>query len=115
MEIAGGQRAGVLRIGLDVGGSPLVLFVEVVPERVVNPLPAWRGDIEAFPRAKLDAGGDDVDVVAVVHGQVVVLVGLQPGEGHLLELGQHLLFLLLRGPVGVGPRDHRATVAVLEC
>ena len=101
-------------MGLDVGGFPAVFFVEIIPYGVVNPLPTRRSDIEGFSSAKLHARGDDVDVVAVIDGQVVVLVGLQPGEGHLLELLQHLLLLLLRGPVGVGPRDHRTTVAVTE-
>jgi len=53
-------------------------------------------------------------MVAVIDGQIAVLVGLQPGIGQLLELFQHFRFLLRRRAVARRPADDRAPVAMLE-
>ena len=114
MDLANGQSAGVLRVGLDVGAPPAEFFVEIIPERVIGFLPTGGRDIEAFPGAKLDTRRDNVQVVAVIDRQIMVLIRFQSGEGQLLEFDQNLLLLLLRGPILRPPRDHRATVAVFK-
>ena len=101
-------------MGFDIRGSPPVFLVEVVAERVVSLFPPRRGDIQALSRPELDAGGDDVDMVAVINCKIGVLVALQSSERQSLKLFQHFFFLLGGRAVGVRPRDDGGAVAVAE-
>ena len=101
-------------MGFDVGAPPVVFFVEVVAERVVGLFPPRRRDIQALSRPKLDAGGDDVDMVAVIDGQIVILICFKPGERQLLELFQHFFFLLGGRAVFWRESDDGGAVAVAE-
>ena len=60
---------------------PAVFRVLPVPQRVIIPLPAGRGDVQAFARLQIHAGGQDVDVhspvwLVVLHGRPGVAVGV---------------------------------------
>lgn len=60
---------------------PAVFRVLPVPQRVIIPLPARRGDVQAFAGLQIHAGGQDVDVhtplwLVVLHGRPGVAVGV---------------------------------------
>ena len=72
---------------------PAVCRVLPVPQRVKIPLPARRGDVQAFARLQIHPGGQDVDVHTpgwrvVLHGRPGVAVGVQARPGGGLELVQ---------------------------
>ena len=72
---------------------PAVFGVLPVPQRVKIPLPARRGDVQAFARLQIHPGGQDVDVhsplwLVVLHGRPGVAVGVQARPGGRLELIQ---------------------------
>ena len=70
---------------------PAVFRILPVPQRRKIPLPARRGDVQAFARLQIHAGGQDVDVHTpvcrvVLHGRPGVAVRVQARPGGRLEL-----------------------------
>lgn len=108
------EVSGAFRV---VGTRPAILRVQSVPERIVEPLPAGRGDVQRLAGRQLQARRHEMQLDApacrmlVPHPQHVVLVGFEPGERRLLEFVHHLLLLRLAGGVFERERDHARGVA----
>jgi hypothetical protein len=110
------RLAGTLRV---VRASPALLQVQRVPQRIVEPLPTRRSDIERLTGRQLDARHHEVQLdpaafgVLVAYPQNVVLVRLQAGEGGALELVHDLVLVGCARRVLGREADHPRGVAPL--
>ena len=98
---------------------PAVFRILPVPQRRKIPLPAWRGDVQAFARLQIHAGGQDVDVHTpvcrvVLHGRPGVAVGVQARPGGGLELIEDGRDVGGSGVVFGSPGNHAGGVRVGE-
>ena len=96
-ETARPGAAGAVRV---VRPRPSAFVVHRPLKKAVGPLPARRSDVVALARLKLHAGGQDMDVRAAVivpveHRRPGVAVRFETGPGHVLELVERLLDLLV--------------------
>ena len=98
---------------------PALSVVPFVPQRIeVAPL-TWRGYVQGFSRAQVNAGDQDVDMhtaifLAVQDGGQVYVLPVQSGKSQLLEVVQHGVdFILCRCLFG-SPRDNGAGIPLLE-
>jgi len=116
-----GVKAGLHRPPPErvVWPCPALSVVPFVPQRIeVAPL-TWRGYVQGFSRAQVNAGDQDVDMhtaifLAVQDGGQVYVLPVQSGKSQLLEVVQHGVdFILCRCLFG-SPRDNGAGIPLLE-
>lgn len=98
---------------------PALSVVPFVPQRIeVAPL-TWRGYVQGFSRAQVNAGDQDVDVnpairFVVLDRRQVDVFRLQPSKRHSLEVLQNRSNLVGGWGLFRRPRDHCAGVTMLK-
>lgn len=119
--IAPGGAVGGLRYRLDLGRSlhvhgigPAVGLVHQVAQAVEGAFVAGRGDVETAPAVQLHARRAEMQLdailVGVAHPEAGVAVGIEAGEGDLLEAVDHLLLLVFGGGVLAGEADDTGAI-----
>ncbi len=122
--VAPGGAVWGLRYRLDLGRTlyvhgicPAVRLVHEVAQAVEGALIAGRGDIEATPAMQLHAWRAEMQLdailVGVTHPKAGIAVGIEAGEGDLLEAVDHLLLLVLGRDVLACEADDASTVGPL--
>lgn len=99
------------------GVGPAVGLVHQVAQAVEGTFITRRGDVEATPAVQLHAWRAEMQLdailMSVAHPKAGVAVGIEPGEGDLLETVDHLLLLVLGGGVLAGEADDTGTIGPL--
>lgn len=119
--VAPGSAIRGLRYRLDLGRAlhvhgigPAMGLVHQVAQAVEGTFITRRGDVEAAPAAQLHAWRAEMQLdailVGVAHPEAGVAVGIEPGEGDLLETVDHVLLLVLGGGVLAGEADDAGAI-----
>lgn len=119
--VAPGGAVGGLRYRLDLGRAlhvhgvgPAVGLVHQVAQAVEGALVAGRGNVEAAPAVQLHARRAEMQLDAILmgvaHPEAGIAVGIESGEGDLLETVDHLLLLVFGRGVLAGKADDAGAI-----